>query len=133
METIVFPDGVLAGVQILRDGLAGLGDAVPVHREVPAVRPERWVQVVGTGGTRRTLVSDAKQITVSAWASRADHASALVERCRAVLGAAVGDVVNGSPVYRVEELGSPYDNPDPVSGSQRCTFSVRLHLRGVAI
>lgn len=133
METIVFPDAVLAGVTVLRTGLTARGDGATVHREVPAVRPSRWVQVVSTGGQRMTLVSDAKQLTINAWADRADHASELAELCRGLLGAAVGAVVNGAPVYAAEEIGSPYDNPDPISGQQRATFSVRLHLRGVAI
>lgn len=132
-ETIVFPDGVLTAVTILRAGLTTKGDTASVHREVPAVRPSRWVQVVLTGGDRHTLVSDAKQVTVSAWAGRFDQAAALAELCRGILGAAAGSVVGGVPVYRVDEIGSPYDNPDPVTGSQRVTFSVRLHVRGVAV
>lgn len=133
MQVIVFPDAVAVGIAALRAGLTALSDTAPVHREVPVVRPSRWVQVVRTGGTRATIVSDAAQLTISAWADRADFAAALAQRCRAISHATIGTVVAGVPVYLVEELGGPYDNPDPTSGQERHTWTCRVHLRGVAV
>lgn len=101
---------------------------VPVGRRKPT-QGGRYVTLARTGGVRATLVSDAPQLTIDCWAKTPEEAEELAQQARAVLHGLVGSVVDGVPVYRVDELGGPTDLPHP-SGSPRYTFTVAVHLRG---
>jgi hypothetical protein len=121
---VLFPDAVAIVIGYLVDALP----TVPIHRQVPDVRPTKWVRVIRTGGVQYTPITEAAQITVEAWSDSAADAADLAQLARAHLNACVGVIA-----HRVDELAGPADLPDVESQQRRYTWSVLVHLPGVAI
>lgn len=124
-QLVIFPDAV----DLVRTHLAAALD-VPIVHDVPTPRPPSFVTVRRGGGVRHTIISDAAQLLIESWADRAEDAMDLAQLARAHLNALPGQVLDDTPVYRVEELAGPADLPDPLSDQQRATFTVLVHLRG---
>lgn len=125
MEPILFPDAI----ETVIDYLGPLVDE-PVRSTVPNPRPDAFYTVTRTGGPRRNLVTDEPQITVESWAQSDAEAQDMAQIARAYLGAAVGAVVNGAQVYRVDELSGPGNLPDPLSEQPRYSQSFAIAIRG---
>jgi hypothetical protein len=128
---IVFPDAEQLLCDWLRTSLLNRGYNVPVTTSVPATRPPSFVRLMRTGGARRTLVSDAAQITVESFAAKESAALMLATMCRALIHAAPGQLA-AAMVYRVEELAGPQNLPDPTTTQARYTQTFEVHLRGAA-
>jgi len=124
-ELIVFGDTVALVASVLAAGCD-----VPTGTRVPTDRPSTFIRVIRTGGPRSNLVTDAAQITVESWADTDGEAHDLAQLARAVLHALPGDVVDGVPVYRVEEFSGPADLPDPLSNQSRYSQTFAVHTRG---
>lgn len=124
LQPVVFPDAV----ETVADYLNTVMPSVPTHRRVPAIRPGAWLRIIRTGGVRNTVVTDAAQITIEAWANDAGVAADLAQLTRAWLHASVGVIC-----YGVDELGGPADLPDIESQQQRYTFTLIIHLRGTTV
>lgn len=120
-QPIVFPDAV----EVVLDYYATVLPGVESHRQIPASRPTQWLRVLRTGGVRETLVTDAAQITVEAWADTPAAATDLAQLARAHLNASLGVIA-----WRIEELGGPADLPDLESQQHRYTWTALVHLRG---
>lgn len=125
MEAIAFPDAVAAVVTWLE---AHVDE--PVRSKVPNPRPDAFYTVTRTGGPRRNIVTDAAQITVESWALSDEGAHDMAQIARAHLHTIAGEIVNGSPVYRVDELSGPARLPDPLSEQPRYSQSFELAIRG---
>lgn len=125
-ELVVFPDAVAIACTYLTDELAGTA----ATSRVPFTRPDEFVTVRRVGGVRRNLVVDEATLAVEAWAATDEDAHDLAQRCRALLHALPGQSVNGSFVYRVDEVGGPASLPDPDSDQPRYTFTAALAARG---
>lgn len=133
-EVIVFPDAEALLVDYLTAELAAHGEAdVHVAVTMPNPRPNRCVLVPRLGGARRNLVVDAATIGAECWGTSETDAQGLAQLVRGLLAALPGRVLDGTPVYRVEELGGPVNLPDPVSGQARYTLTVAVHVRGRAL
>lgn len=125
-QLVTFPDAVALVVSYLNGVLTE-----PVSSRVPNPRPAAWVTVSRAGGTARNALVDAPLLAVDAWAASGEpEAHDLAQRARAWLHAAVGQVVDGTVVYRCDEASGPAPNPDPVSEVPRFSFAVQLAVRG---
>lgn len=124
-EPIVFPDATAAVCTWLDSQLLE-----PVGSKVPNPRPTRFVTVARTGGPKRNLVTDEAQITVESWGATDEQAHDTAQAARAYLNAMIGQIVNGSPVYRVDELSGPANLPDPLSEQPRYSQSFAVAIRG---
>lgn len=130
MTFVLFPDAVTLVVDYLEDSLDDRGFPVPVGSRVPDPRPASFVRVMRAGGERRDLVTDNPRLIIEAWADTDGDADDLAQLCRALLHDLRGRVLDGVPVYKVEEAGGPADLPDPLSDQSRSTFIVQIALRG---
>lgn len=128
--TVVFPDATAVLVNHLRTELAARGNTAKVGTVVPDPRGV-FVYVRRLGGPRLNLVADNAQMTVECWAATAEAAHDLAQLCRAIVNATPGRVIDGVPVYRVDELAGPADLPDPLSDQPRYVFTTYVALRGV--
>jgi hypothetical protein len=127
-EPIVFPnaEGKVAGY--LR---TVLGEQV--ENRVPNPRVGTFLVVRRVGGVTETIVSDAASLAVEAWDETDAAAHDLCALARAWILALPGEVLAGTPVYRVDEIAGPANLPDPLSDHHRWTFTVAVHLRGTAV
>ena len=134
MDVIVYPDIEALLVEHVSAALAAVGESAPVHNTVPHPRPGRFVTLVRLGGVKpsTTVVTDAAQIGVECWAATPRQAHDLAQLTRGLLHALPGVVLDGHPVYRVDEWAGPAKLPDPVSDQARYTFQVSIHIRGFA-
>lgn len=129
--SVVFADGP-EGV-LFRDieslVCAYLRARIPVHVgiRIPTPRASEFIRVMRTGGVKETLISEAAQITVEAWARSEERASYLLSQCRAVLNAA------DAAIYGVREFSGPANLPDPLSAQLRYTMSFQIRARGTVI
>lgn len=127
-EPIVFPnaEGLVAGW--LR---TNLGERV--ENTVPNPRVGTFLVVRRVGGPRETLVSDAASLAIEAWDETDAAAASLCALARAWVLALPGEILAGTPVYRVDEIAGPANLPDPLSDHHRWTFTAAVHLRGAAV
>lgn len=130
---VVWPDATDVCVTFLRAALAERGDGATVAAKVPNPRPARLVLVHRVGGPRLNLVADDAQIAVECWAPAAEDAADLAQLCRALIHTMRGGVVDGVPIYRIDELAGPADLPDPLSDQPRYVFTVQIAMRGTAL
>jgi hypothetical protein len=140
-EVIVFPDATELFADHLRVELDERGYTdLHVGTRIPNPRPDRFVRVLRTGGTRRNLVVDESQLTIEAWAESEQVAQDMAQLARAIVGAARGDVLDGVPIYRVDDVtgpgalpSGPVYTPDPISQQPRFSFSMLVACRGAVV
>jgi hypothetical protein len=130
MDTIVFPDVAALAVDATVAGLAAVGRPVPVGTQVPNPRPGEFVRISRAGGIRRNLVAEDARVVIEAWAQADETAADLAELVRSVLHAVQGTVADGTPVYRVDDVEGPADDPDPLSDQPRYQLAVSMTVRG---
>lgn len=123
---VVFPDATELVCNALRPGLPG----VHVGTVIPTDRPETMVIARRSGGSRVTPVSDAVDIDLECFAASDADAHDLAQLARALVHALAGTVVDGTPVYRVDDTAGPDDEPDPTSDQPRYLFGVAVVVRG---
>lgn len=92
---------------------------VPVVRVIPATRPAKFVRVLLTGTSRRSLTLADAHVTIECWASSDADAEALARLVYAQMCAM--DLPDGTHVPDGPDgwLGGPYASPDPTSGTPR--------------
>jgi hypothetical protein len=127
---LVFPDVVALAVDQLDGQLSGLVGPVHVGNRVPSPRPDRFVVVRRAGGTRITIVTEAATLNIAAWAQSVPDADDIAQACRSVMHAMAQTTVNGVPVYKVDDLGGPAEEADPLSDQPMSQLSVSVHVRG---
>jgi hypothetical protein len=124
IEGVLFPDIESLVCGHLR---ARLASPPPIGVRVPQTRPPEFIRVLRTGGVKETLISEAAQITVEAWAQTEQRASLLLSTCRAILNAA------DDTLFGVREFSGPANLPDPTTAQIRYTMSFQVRARGAAI
>lgn len=127
---LVFPDVVALAVGQLAAGLPALVGAVHIGNRVPSPRPERFVVVRRGGGSRITIVTEAATLNIGAWALSVPDADDIAQACRSVIHAMAHSTVDGVAVYRVDDLGGPAEEADPLSDQPMSQLSVSVHVRG---
>jgi hypothetical protein len=133
IEVIVAPDTVKLLCDYLRDELDDRGYTdIHVGVEVPTSRPDRFVRLRRTGGTKLNLVVDDAQVTVEAWGESPAVAHDLAQMCRALIHAADSEELGGVQVYRIAEVAGPADLPDPVSDQSRYSATYLVAVRCAA-
>lgn len=140
-EIIVFPDTTQLFCNYLRDELVARGyPALHVATFIPRARPNRFVRVLRTGGTRRNVVIDESQLTFEVWDSTEPGAHDLAQLARGLIVATRGTVLAGVPIYRVDDVTGPGALPsgpvatqDPVSHQIKVSFSMLVAARGAVV
>lgn len=127
---VVFPDIAEVGIDIIRAGFTANDVTAAVGNVLPSSAAGAFVLVRRQGGPRRDLVTDTGQLRVEATAATRAEAHDVAQIARALLHAAAGTVVDGTTVYRVDELGGPQELPDPTSNRPRYLFTVLVTVRG---
>lgn len=130
---VLFPDAVELTIGYLRDALDARDDDTPATKDVPDPRPSLFLTVQRLGGPRIDVVTDGPQLSFEAWGDDNAAAHDLAQLARALVLGMAGRTVNGTPVYRVDELAGVNELPDPVSHQPRYTFGVIVHVRGTAL
>jgi hypothetical protein len=131
VPTLIFPDAVeLVTAELDRQLPALMGAAVPVGNRVPDPRPDRFVRVRRTGGTRITVVTEAATIAIEAWALDVAGAEDLAQAARSVVHSMARRTIDGVPVYLVDDVGGPAEDADELSDQPVMPFSVAVHVRG---
>lgn len=129
MKLWVPPDGEKILIDYLHKHRNRLGCGVSSIKLAKDVH----VQVLGTGGTAHTAVSDWCQLTVTCWAARNDWDTArtLASTVRGLIDAAADAAeMAGVVCYGAEWLALPYNDQDPLTGAARVTQTIRIALRG---
>lgn len=116
-----FADLQLLAIQYLN---SHLGE--PVSTRVPATRPDAFVTVFVTGGSRANVLFDRPTLTVEAWHTQEWEARELAGKCRELIdnathgdGFFTNDYDSGTPVFLPDESGQP-----------RYTFTVEINVPG---
>lgn len=110
-----------------------LADALPdleVYGQVPDPRPGRFATINRLGGVRRNAVTDGPMVTFECWANDLGTAMDDAQDVRAEVHALVGQVLDGSPVYKVDEIGGPARLPAEDTPQDRVAFTVEVLIRG---
>lgn len=136
-ERILFPDIENLLVGYLTTELAALGDNATVHTRVPQDRDSqsRFVlcpRVGGTGDFAKLVVDDAT-IGFECWAATPGEAYDLVSKLRAIVRGLPGQVLGGTPIYKVVEFAGPANLPDATSRQPRFVYTVSISFRGTAL
>lgn len=99
---------------------------VPVSTKVPSPRPTRFIRAWRTGGFASNRVLEDAQVTVTCAAANTIQASGDARAARSLL---LNDYTSMPLVRGVEEITGPYFDPDPDTGGDRYSFTVRLRVR----
>lgn len=127
MPSVLFGDSEAAAIGHVR---ATLG-TVPVVSVVPSPRPERFVTISRTGGTKQSQVTEVSQLTIDAWGDSKEDAQDLAQVARQAVHDLRGREVGGVTFHRVSEFGGPAWLPDPDSTQPRFTFTVQVLVRAL--
>ena len=127
--TVLFADTVAAVITALDAVLE-----VDVRHRIPNPRPDSLVVVSDTGGSYgRTRVSETVQISVDCWAQTVADAHDLAQLARHHIETLAGTVVDGIPVYRVDDVARPSYQPDTLTDTARYVFTQAVHVRGATV
>jgi hypothetical protein len=122
---VLFPDAAATVISHLADNLAA-----PIHGRVPNPRPDTFVVVQRVGGPKRNIVTDEATLIAESWAETPADAHDLAQNVRELINDLPGQIIDGVPVYRVEEASGPGWLPDPESQQARYTQTFSVALRG---
>lgn len=123
---MAFPDPVALTVAYL----APIVDPTPVSSRVPDPRPAQFVQVRRVGGTPQPPVQDRARLDVRCWAPEEPDAMDLALTVRAAVWALSGTtLLGGVPVYSIDELLSPRQDDDDLTGTPRVWATYTLTVR----
>jgi hypothetical protein len=121
----VLPDAEALAVAYLTRCLAG----TTVSTRLPNPLPDRYVRVRRTGGYAPNRVLDEAQLTLECYGPDTVTAYGLARTVQHHMHTAAS-----SSAIRLARgtstVGGPYYDPDPVSGCERYTLTVRVVLRG---
>lgn len=107
---------------------------VPASSKVPNPRPDRFVTIAPLGGAgRSSTVKWTGTFTYEAWATTAPAARALAFLARAHLLALARTTRNGVTFYKVTDVATPGDLPDPESGQERFVGTFEIVCRESAV
>lgn len=104
--------------------LPARGLSVPVATAVPDPRPARFVRLMASGSSRRTIVHRDTRITVEVWNAAGEAAAALDAEC-VYLALEDWELVpdfDGWP-------SGPYPQPDPDTGTPRYVMTCLVRHR----
>ena len=132
--TIIFPDAMLAVVEVLRDRLETVdqsyvegftvGTKVPADRSLDtATLP--YILVRLDGSTLTQQANEEATIRVSVWHSTEAKGIALAQACRALLLSYGG----GTKIRVIKPLTGTLPTSDPESGDPLSSFTVAVSLR----
>jgi hypothetical protein len=126
-DVIIFPDTAALV-------LSALGDAMSVdtYGTPPTDRDgsETFLVCRRVGGPSRDVVVDDASVALEAWAPTPAAAHDLLQEARGVLHSLAHTVVDGVPIYRVQEFAGPAFLPDPESSHPRYTLTASVSVRG---
>jgi hypothetical protein len=100
-----------------------------VGSRVPSPRPPVFVRVWRTGGAASSRILDHPILTTQVWGTEDTDEDELPDIANRLRTALYGRSSLIPPVRGVEEVSGVYEDPDPVSGAPRVTFSSQLNIR----
>lgn len=127
---VTFPDAAALVASHLRIELPPAGFPGKVLSQVPDPRPGSFTAVRRFGGTTINPVTDRAVLVIECWAADEGDAMDRAQKARALINALPGTLIDGVPIYRVNELGGPALDPDPLSAHPRVTFRSEVWMRG---
>lgn len=123
-DLIVFPDVEDLAISVLNtDGRSG----VSWYGRVPAARPDEFGRVLRVGGVRETLISDAAELVLEAWAQTDARAVEILNLGRAILAA------QDAVLFGCREISGPANLPDPTTDQVRYTLTIQIRVRGARL
>lgn len=132
--TIIFPDAMLAVVEVLRDRLElvdqtyvegfTVGTKVPADKSLDK-RVLPYILVRLDGSTLTQQVNEEATIRISVWHSTEAKGIALAQACRALLLSYGG----GAKIRVIQPLTGTIPSSDPESGDPLSSFTVAVSLR----
>lgn len=132
--TIIFPDAMLAVVEVLRDRLElvdqtyvegfTVGTKVPADKSLDK-KTLPYVLVRLDGSTLTQQVNEEATIRISVWHSTEAKGIALAQACRALLLSYGG----GAKIRVIKPLSGTIPTSDPESGDPLSSFTVAVMLR----
>lgn len=135
---IIFPDPMLAAVELLRDSFQSINldyaQGVTIGTRVPEDKALDksylpYVLVRLDGSTLIQQVHEQATIRISVWHSTEAKGIALAQVCRALLLSFEG----GTKIRVVKPLTGPIPSSDPESGEPLSTFTVALTMRPLTL
>lgn len=99
----------------------------PVSTKVPNPRPARFIRAWVTGGSSINRVVERVHVTVTC---AADNTVTASDDARAARYALLNEYTAMPLVRGVEDISRPYYDPDPDTGGDRYSFTVRMTIRG---
>lgn len=132
-EPVLFPDAAGVAIDYLRAELEARDDGATVEPRIPLPRPERFVTVRRSGGTKANIVQDGPLLIFEAWGDAEEDAQDLAQLCRALMQKTQGTVVDAVSIGHVTEVGGVVSLPDPRSDQARYTFVLRVLMRGASL
>lgn len=103
--------------------------AVPVASDVPDPRPDEWLQLRRSGGTKRPPVREQPRVDFFYWAATQPAAMAGALQVRTLVNNLHGTTTLGVTVYRVEEFLGPRQQDDPLTGTPRVWMTLSPLIR----
>jgi hypothetical protein len=134
MAEVIFPDAMLAIVNLLRTRIAHNNDsifrAIKIGTRVPETRNERTLEnpfvLVRLDGSKLNFrVDEIATIRLVIWHGSEDRAIALAQRIRAILLDYSGD----ENIRTISSLVGISSTSDPESGTPLSAFTVAVRLR----
>ncbi len=134
-EEILFPDVEQLLHDYLTARLSAVGDSASVHTRVPETRPARFVLVPRVGGIADfgKIVVDDATIGFECWAETPALAYNLASKVRAFVRGLPGQIIGGTPIYKIQEYAGPANLPDATSRQARYVYTVSISFRGQAL
>lgn len=128
MEPVCFPDAEALVVGYLNAALAARGDAARASTRVPTDRPARFVAVVLTGTSRRSVQQSDAQVTIECWDTDSEAAADLTRVVHALMCALDVDGAH-VPQGRDGWVAGPAYLEDPIARCPRYVMTPIVRTR----
>lgn len=133
LPLIVFPDITRAVAEQSQAWFAKhLNIDMPIGGQLPRPIPADCARLwVSGGGERRDLVIATSMLTVETYGPTEERAAELAGYFGAWIHGLEGrELIEGHPIYQVQQAAVPASLPDPTTNKPRYTATYSLDLRG---
>ena len=124
-EIVAFPDGETVWIQYLQAQWSARDEPADVASKIPNPRPDRFIRVSGTGGSRSNIATDNPGFLVECWDVTDTAAFDLARITRALMDATDGIDIG----MWIEDIATsvPVLYPDPDTNLPRYQFTAQVH------
>lgn len=131
MPAVELPDLPVMAITFIRSKTSW----TDVSTKVKNPRPSKYVQVIDGGGpANRVFVDALLTVSVGADSAGGENGDTIARReARKLHHAFLNDSSEMPLVRGVESMSSPYFDPDPDTGGDRYSFTIRWRVRGARV